>query len=512
MDFDSIINWVTRVFPELLSQLLDSLITFLVTFWTKSILFVGKCLSSLVAFAEELWQNILLFLSDIGVGFTEFTRGTRAQFPEFFPDYILSIVEPLPDWALFIVIPVLLIIFIITLLKKASDKNSLDAQEAENIKSENRGRSEPVISLGEGDIKQSESDDQSVTSDNFRNSIKKPSLNEKNLSSSMHKIVSADLENRIRQYLGTDKTFSKTIHTNKKVSIESIEGALVDPQVQKDVISTFKTLSKADQEADEFNIIVGNQRRGTTSILNNTVSDAGVPATPGPVLAKILELEEKLKIKERFVAKNPSSFQGHREVALGLSQLGDALTENEDFSGAISCFEQSLMVSERLAQSNPNSAEVLRDLAVSLNRLGDALGTKELFKDANENFILALKISQHLAEQTPQNRQAQRDVWFSLNKLGDMSIKTGNTNDAIAYFEAGFQISNNLADLYPQNTEAQRDLIVSCTKLGDTCPSQGWWSRALAICDRLSKEGMLAASDHWMLEDLYKRSATDIGP
>ena len=125
---------------------------------------------------------------------------------------------------------------------------------------------------------------------------------------------------------------------------------------------------------------------------------------------------------------------------------------------------------------------------------------------------MGLKISQHLAEQIPQNRRAQRDVWFSLNKLGDMTLKTGNINNAIAYFEAGFQISKKLAALYPQNTEAQRDLIISCTKLGDTCPSQGWWSRALAICERLSKEGMLSTSDHWMLEDLYKRSANDIIP
>ena len=125
---------------------------------------------------------------------------------------------------------------------------------------------------------------------------------------------------------------------------------------------------------------------------------------------------------------------------------------------------------------------------------------------------MALKISQHLAEQIPQNRQAQRDIWFSLNKLGDVSVKTGNTNDAIAYFEAGFQISKNLADLYPENTETQRDLIVSCSRLGDTCPAQGWWSRALTICEKLSKAGMLPTSDYWMLEDLYRRSAADKDP
>ena len=96
MDFDSIIDWVIRVFPEFLSKWSDSLIIFLVTLWTKSILFVGKCLSSLVAFAEQLWQKTLLLFSDIGTGFTEFTRELRAKFPEVFPDYILSIVYPLP--------------------------------------------------------------------------------------------------------------------------------------------------------------------------------------------------------------------------------------------------------------------------------------------------------------------------------------------------------------------------------------------------------------------------------
>jgi len=512
MDFDSIIDWVTRVFPEVLSKWFDSLIIFLVELWTKSILFVGKCLSSLLALAEQFWQKILLLFSDIGTGFTEFTRGLRAKFPEVFPDYILAIVEPLPDWALFIVIPVLLIIFIIIPLKNAADKNSLKAQGDENIKLENRGRNEPIISLGEGNTKNSRKDDQSVIQDNLENDTKKPSLNEKDLSSSIHKIDTTGLERDIRQYLGAEKNFSETIVTNKEVSTELIGESLVDPQVQKNVISTFKTLSKTDHETEDFNIVAKNQSTRTNSILNHIVSGAGVPATPGPILTKILELEEKLKTKEQFVARNPSSFHGLREVAVGLSQLGDALTENEDFSGAISCFEQSLAVSERLAQSNPSNTEALRDVAVSLNRLGDALASKDVLNDANEKFILGLEISQHLAEQIPQNRQAQRDVWFSLNKLGDMSVKTGNTKDAIAYFEAGFQISQNLANLYPQNTETQRDLIVSCSKLGDTCPAQGWWSRALAICERLSNEGMLHTSDYWMLEDLYRRSATDKVP
>ncbi|MEE2655703.1 MAG: tetratricopeptide repeat protein [Pseudomonadota bacterium] len=512
MDFDSIIDWVIRVFPEFLSKWSDSLIIFLVTLWTKSILFVGKCLSSLVAFAEQLWQKTLLLFSDIGTGFTEFTREIRAKFPEVFPDYILSIVYPLPDWALFIVIPTLLIIFLIILLKKAADINSQKAQGDENIKSENVGRSEPVISLGEGSTERSESNDQSVIYDNFGNDIKKLSLSERNLSSSDNKIIGTDLEKRIRQHLGAEKIFSEKIVADKKVSIEWIEETLVNPQVQKDVISTFKTLSKTGHETENFNIIAENPSKRTSSRLNNIISGAGVPATPGPILAKIIELEEKLKTKERFAAKNPSSFQGHREVALGLSQLGDALTENGDFSGAISFFEQSLTVFERLAQSHPSSAEALRDVVVSLNRLGDALVTKEIFKGANEKFILGLQISQHLAEQIPQNRQAQRDIWFSLNKLGDVSVKTGNTNDAIAYFEAGFQISKNLADLYPENTETQRDLIVSCSRLGDTCPAQGWWSRALTICEKLSKAGMLPTSDYWMLEDLYRRSAADKDP
>ena len=62
-----------------------------------------------------------------------------------------------------------------------------------------------------------------------------------------------------------------------------------------------------------------------------------------------------------------------RELMVARSGLGDVLVKAGDLSGAKGRFEESLKVRERLAETNPGSAEAQRDLIVSYAKLGSVL-------------------------------------------------------------------------------------------------------------------------------------------
>jgi tetratricopeptide (TPR) repeat protein len=103
--------------------------------------------------------------------------------------------------------------------------------------------------------------------------------------------------------------------------------------------------------------------------------------------------------------------------------------------------------------------------------------------------------------------RTDRERFIADTGLGDVLVKAGDLSGATARFEASLKVSERLAETNPGSAEAQRDLIVSYAKLGEVVPHQGWWSRGLAVCERLAAEGRLAPTDAWMLDELRERAA-----
>ncbi|MBD20158.1 MAG: hypothetical protein CMM37_03855 [Rhodospirillaceae bacterium] len=504
MDFDSIITWFTGVFPKLLSQWFEALSIFLISLWDKSILFVAKTISLLVSFMEWLWLQAVSSFYGIASWYTEFTKETRAKFPEIIPDSILPFLEATPDWILFIVIPSLLTLIFFMALKDAADREAAKSKENDRV--------EPVIASPES------IDSSSVTIDsktlgfeskNFEDRSRRSAIQEAGSPLNNPALEAGEIERSIRQYLGVEKSFSRSNVNKSGVRIRKSGKALINPKVERNVLEVLARLVNPSAEPNKLELILKNRKLEAKEKLTVGAPGVRVPATPGPVLVKIIDLENRLKVKERLAALNIVSTDAQREVAMANSQLADALIENKEYLRAINLFEKSLEVLETIIKRNPNNTENLRDIIVSLNRLGGALEKIGKFDSANDRYNLGLKISQRLAEENPQNRQLQRDVWFSLNRLGDLRKNSGNLLSARAYFERSYIISKNLADLNPEYLEAQRDLIVTCTKLGETCPNHGWWAKALAICQGLKTAGVLPDADYWMLEDLNRRAVAE---
>jgi tetratricopeptide (TPR) repeat protein len=105
--------------------------------------------------------------------------------------------------------------------------------------------------------------------------------------------------------------------------------------------------------------------------------------------------------------------------------------------------------------------------------------------------------------------QTKREQVVADCEIGDVLVLAGDLEGAKGRFEESLEVRERLAEQNPGSAEAQRDLIVSMNKLGGVFPRQGWWSKGLAVCQRLVAEGRLAPADAWMLDDLRNRAESD---
>ncbi len=67
---------------------------------------------------KQAWDNFPALMADWGTTISTFFTGLRKSFPEFLPDSVLPVLETIPDWALFIVAPLILLLLLVFILKK----------------------------------------------------------------------------------------------------------------------------------------------------------------------------------------------------------------------------------------------------------------------------------------------------------------------------------------------------------------------------------------------------------
>ncbi|NQU55649.1 MAG: tetratricopeptide repeat protein [Rhodospirillales bacterium] len=270
--------------------------------------------------------------------------------------------------------------------------------------------------------------------------------------------------------------------------------------------SRFEDGLKVAERLAEHNPGSAEAQRDVSVSLNKL---GNVLVVAGDLVGARLHYEESLIIRERLAENNSGSAQAQRDVSVSLSKLGDVLVVAGDLEGARPRFEEVLKVVARLAENNQGSAQAQRDVSVSLNKLGDVLVKAGDLEGARSRFEEDLKIAERLAENNPGSAEAQRDVSISLNKLGDVLVAAGDFKGARSSYEESLKIIESLAENNPGSAEVQRDLMASYAKLGGVSPGQGWFAKALTICEKLVSEGRLAPADGWMLDDLRKRAAAD---
>jgi tetratricopeptide (TPR) repeat protein len=190
----------------------------------------------------------------------------------------------------------------------------------------------------------------------------------------------------------------------------------------------------------------------------------------GPLAAYTLVrplLERALRIDEKLFGPN------HLRTAASLANLGHALREQGDFSGAQPYCERALSIYEKVfGPDHPDTAGSLRSLGALLSQQGDLSG-------ARSHFERALAISERtLGPEHPETAG-------SLINLGNLMRAQGNLAGARLHYERALTIDEKaLGAEHPTTAIDLQNLGLLLEEQGDLTGARSYFERALAIREK----------------------------
>ncbi len=530
MDFDSIIKWMTETLPDMLLGWLEAAANFLVPLWGKVTLIVAIWIGNIVDYVKQAWDNFPALMADWGTTISTFFTGLRKSFPEFLPDSVLPVLETIPDWALFIVAPLILLLLLVFILKKIfieSEKEekhlkSVESPEvptfgkplpAEGVSVEDDGqdkatvpdipepgRVDPVIrmeTLGQDDpgpmdrqtptmVRAPSADD--VPPDDAEEELQAPTT-----------IGPAELQTRIREQLGLDEGVEPHSNQQKTESEASDAENLLDSHTEDDVSASLNKLRglRADSETSSASLnITGIGEEGSAAQNSPLSQEPGEPAPEDAAASTMSPVEPEQPSAIPLAAMLPdvgpdddgdNDHPGADEAETLQEEQIEAPVSSSSVPAppgpllaTIARLEQGLRSNERLALQDPANAQLQRDVAISMSRLADAMVEAGDLANAIPRFEQSLAISERLADQNPLSAEALRDVAVSLNRLGDALANTGDIAGATMQYEMSLTVSQRIAEQSPANAQAQRDVWISLNRMGDVRSKAGNIDAAIA--------------------------------
>ncbi len=219
-----------------------------------------------------------------------------------------------------------------------------------------------------------------------------------------------------------------------------------------------------------------------------------------------------LAIRVALAAKDPTSADRQRDLAVGREKVGTVLRARGDTAGALAEYRAALAISETLAANDPASAERQRHLAVGRARVGDALRAQGDAAGALAEYRASLVIRETLAASDPTSADRQRDLSVGHDKVGTVLRVQGDTAGALAAYRAALAIDATLAAKDPTNADRQHDLSVGHDQIGtllraqgDTAGALAEYRAALAIDDTLAAKDPTSADRQWVLAVSHER-------
>ena len=542
MDLDSIIIWFTETLPEKLSQWYDVASASIGSFWDTVAQFCVKWFDLSVAYLTQAWEKFPALMEDWGAAISELLAGLRRSLSEFLPDAAIQAIAPVPDWAIFIVAPLLVLLLLIFILKKIFGRSNADEKplksvespevptlgelpKAEDVTPEDSGeelpdvpdipepgRSEPVIRL--------RPEEETEPHDEVRREPKLTSVEEnapKNATEqgqndeaqTPQSIGPAELQSRIRNQLGVDENPDKDDLT-KNVEAKSAEPSenenLLGTAAQRDIADSLNRIRAHAANTEEPAKISGDDTgdkpeitetpadpkptESTAPSMNPSVPPPEQAGTPSKDASEPSELDDE-KAKSESGPRITFTVPQSRDSAA--TETDEKLPEKTDGgtpedSGTTPEKSGASVTSTTQTAADESSAEDEPPSESSAVESEAEAGPASTSVPAPPGPLLAtiarleegLRVSERLAAQDPASAQAQRDVAISMSRLGDALVEAGDLSNAISRFEQSLTISERLAEQNPTSAEALRDVAVSLNRLGDAQVEQGEIDQALS--------------------------------
>ena len=186
---------------------------------------------------------------------------------------------------------------------------------------------------------------------------------------------------------------------------------------------------------------------------------------PDPEKIHALRLKVE-QLKDHHKASDNKPYKS-RQLAIALSELGQALIEVQDLTEARQRINECLALFHDLQTTLGDSPQVLRDLSVSLNKLGDVERQNGRLDAAKAAYNESLELRHQLQAALGDSPRVLRDLSVSLNNLGDVERQSGQLDAARAAYEESLNLRRKLHAALGDSPEVLRDLSVSLNNLGD---------------------------------------------
>ena len=149
---------------------------------------------------------------------------------------------------------------------------------------------------------------------------------------------------------------------------------------------------------------------------------------PEKIHALRLKVEQ---LKNHHKASDNKPYKS-RQLAIALSELGQALIQVQDLTEARQRINECLALFRDLQTTLGDSPQVLRDLSVALDRLGDVERQSGRLEAARRVYEESLSLGRQLQAALGDSPQVLRDLSVSLEKLGDVEQQSGRLDAARA--------------------------------------------------------------------------------
>ena len=215
---------------------------------------------------------------------------------------------------------------------------------------------------------------------------------------------------------------------------------------------------------------------------------------PEKIHALRLKVEQ---LKNHHKASDNKPYKS-RQLAIALSELGQALIEVQDLTEAKQRINECLTLFRDLQTTLGDSPQVLRDLSVALNKLGDVEQQSGRLEAARAAYEESLGLRRKLHAALGDSPQVLRDLSVSLNNLGDVERQRGRLEAARGVYEESLGLRRQLQAALGDNPWVLRDLSVSLNNLGDVERQSG---RLDAARDAYAEALELARRFNQLLDD-----------
>ncbi|WP_133512745.1 tetratricopeptide repeat protein [Candidatus Thiosymbion oneisti] len=174
----------------------------------------------------------------------------------------------------------------------------------------------------------------------------------------------------------------------------------------------------------------------------------------------------------------------NREGWLGLGEAAQATGTLEEAEAA---YRKYIALARR--------ADDKRELAVGLSGLGDVLVAEGNLPAARRAYEDSRDIRKRLAEADPSHAGRQVDLAVSHERMGDMAVRLGRTEAALAAFQAARDIYGRLLARFPEHPQFLLGSVVPDIRLAALEGAEGraYLERALRVLTGLEAEGRLDA-------------------